>query len=122
MTVAGLGAPLAATRQHSTSGLDRVDLIGLADASPPLPVRSIDLDHHHSLRHQVTCEAGAIRAGAFDPDPVELAEAVHPRMDISMPCRGCRERLDTEQTNVGVDHRRNVDITMRVDPAHNRAR
>ena len=122
MTVTRLRDPFATTRQRATSSLDGVELIGLAVAAALLPVRTINLDHRHRRSREMTCKAGPIGAGALDPDTLDRAEPSHPRRQHPCPSARRRERLDTQQTAVHVDHRGDVHIAMRVDPTHNQTR
>ncbi len=67
-------------------------------------------------------DAGPIRTGALNPDPLDTAEPSHPRRQPAMPIRSRRERLDSEQTAVHVNHSRDVRIAMRVDASHHQTR
>src|SRR3984957_13209582 len=66
---------------------------------------------------EVTGEAGAIGARAFHPDQADLPKGAHPATEqlVASEVRG--EGLHAEQAALRVDHRRHVDICMRVDAA-----
>ena len=74
VAIGGLRDPRRPARQRRPRRFDRVELVGLAVAAALLAVRTIDLDHHQALAAQMTRQAGAIRAGAFHPDPIDRTE------------------------------------------------
>ena len=57
---------------------DGVFGVGLAPATTPLAVRTVDLDDPETVFKQVTRETGAVTAGALDPDELDFAEALQP--------------------------------------------
>jgi hypothetical protein len=62
--VTGLRVALRVPRQRRSSGLDRVQGVGLARVPSGLSVRSVDLDDVDSLASQEACEPRAIRPRA----------------------------------------------------------
>src|SRR5258708_12591768 len=69
VTIRTLRDPRRSTRQGSSSGLDRVDHVGLPLPTPHLTVRAIDLDHHHPRAAQMPTKSPAIPPPPFHPHP-----------------------------------------------------
>jgi hypothetical protein len=55
---------------------DRIQRIGLALPAPVLPVGTVHLHHPDTAGCHVTGQAGAVAAGAFDPDQASGPEPV----------------------------------------------
>ncbi len=117
IAVAGLGHPEGASGQGGPGRLNGVERIGLSLPRPLLAVGPVDFDHDEALSSEVTGEAGAIGACAFHPDQGDLSEGAHPATEQLVAGEVGSEGLHTEQAALGVDHRRHVDICMRVDAA-----
>jgi hypothetical protein len=82
-----------------------------------LAVGPVDFDDHETLSMEVTSQSGTVGAGAFDPDQADLSEGAHPATEQLVAGEGGDERLHAEQPALGVDHRRHVDIGVRMDAA-----
>ena len=105
--VPGLGdrGPLAV--ECSESGVGGVERVALAAEPAIASVRSGDLPHLDTGCREVTRDPGSIAAGAFDPDPGELAEVAHP----------AQQRPIAQDRAVGVDDGSDVEVLVGVDPA-----
>jgi hypothetical protein len=103
--------------QRRSSGLHRVEAVGLAVTAPGLTIRAINLDHRHPCGPQRPGQAGPIGTGAFHPDPAQRAEAAQPGVQVGEPAGGRRERLDAECAAVGVERGGDVNIEVGVNPA-----
>ena len=66
-------------RQCGSGSGDRVDGVGLAGPMSGLSVRSVDLDDSNAFASQVSGDAGAVGAGPFDADQVDVTECGEPR-------------------------------------------
>ena len=122
VAIGGLRHALGAAAQRRSSGLDGIDAVGLAVAATGLPVRAINLDHHHPGRAQEPGQARPVGAGALHPDPVQRAERAQPGVQLGEPGAGRRERPDAEQAAVGVERGSDVHVEMGVDSAGDRTR
>jgi hypothetical protein len=120
--IGGLRHARRAARQRRSSGLHRIDGVGLAVAATGLPVRAIDLHHRHPNTAQEAGQAGPVGAGALHPDPLQRAKTDQPGVQVGEPGGGRRERPEAEQTAVDVQRGSDVHIQMGVDSAGDRAR
>jgi hypothetical protein len=85
-------------RQHHRTGRHAPRCWHLGDRTclgvDALPVGPIDLHHPHPFGEEESGEAGAVGAGALDPDQVDLAERSNPGQRGPVARRGRVERLD----------------------------
>jgi hypothetical protein len=82
-----------------------------------LTVRSIDLDDLDAVVCQVASEASAVGAGALDADLGERAEALQPLPQRRVALRVGFEGGRVEDSSSLVDHRRDVDVLVGVNPS-----
>jgi len=78
--------------EHLLCGQQRVEAVGLAGASLSAPW-SLDLEHGDAAVLEVLAQAGAVAAGALDPDPDLSLERADPREQLAVAgeCRGDRD-------------------------------
>ena len=98
-------------------GADGVQRVGLALPAPVLAVRAVHLDDPDTGRGDVAGQAGAVAAGAFDPDQADGPEPAQPAQQAGISGRGGRELLDAEQPSDGVERGRDVHVGVSVHAA-----
>jgi hypothetical protein len=109
---AGLGGPGSA---------DGVEGVGLALAAAVLPVGAVHLHDPDTGHADVAGQAGAVAAGALDPDQAHRPEPAQPAQEAGVSGRGRREFLDPQQPSDGVERGRDVHVSMGVHAAGDRA-
>jgi hypothetical protein len=122
---AGLGGSGGGAGQHRPGRGDRVDRIGLALPAAGLAIAAVGLDHHDVLCGQVAGQAGAVGAGAFDPDLHQPAEGGQPGQQNRVAGSGGGELGIAEQPSGAVDRGRVVGSAVGVhatEDIHVRAR
>ena len=102
VAVSGLRHAVRSAAERGSSGLDRVDRIGIAVGPSSLPVRSTDLDHGDAGTAQEAGQPSPVGAGALDTDPIKRAEAAQPGVQLAEPSRRRRERPDAEHPAIAV--------------------
>jgi hypothetical protein len=117
VAVAALGHAEGTSGQGGPGRFYGIERIGLSLTRPLLAVGSVDFDDDEALSTKVTGEAGSIRARAFHPDQGDLSECAHPATEQLVAGQVGGKGLHAEQSAVGVDHRRHVDICVRIDAA-----
>ena len=122
ITIRALRDPRCPTRQRRPPGFDRVDHIGLPLPASQLTVRTINLDHDHTLATQITRETRTVRAGAFHPHPRQFSKAGQPAIQLPETRPRRRERLHTQHAAGSINCRRDMHIQMGIDSARDRAR
>lgn len=71
-----------------------------------------------ALAHEESGQSGAIAAGRFDPDWVELTKRTQPGVQLDVARCRCRERLDSKPAKAGrIDGDRNMHVSVGVDAA-----
>jgi hypothetical protein len=98
---AGLGGP---------GGADRVQGVRLALPPPVLAVRAIHFHDPDAGRGDVAGQAGAVAAGALDPDQAHGPEPAQPGQQAGVAGRGDRELPDAEQAADGIERRGDMDV------------
>jgi hypothetical protein len=116
-TFPALRLPVGLARLSGACRRDGVEGIGLAPPPARLAVGPVDLHHGDAVVEQVARESCAVRTGALDTDPFDLAEAPQPGEQPAVAGGGGRERLDAEQPADGAEHGSDVDVEVGVDPA-----
>ena len=96
--------------------------MGIALAAPTalLTVRSIDLDHLHTLGVKMAGEPGAVASSAFHPDAFELTERAQPVVQAGVAGRCRVEALHAQQGAGGSEGGSDVHVEVRVDPSGDR--
>ena len=122
ITIRALRDPRCPTRQRRPPGFDRVDHIGLPLPASQLTVRTINLDHDHTLATQITRETRTVRAGAFHPHPRQFSKAGQPAIQLPETRPRRRERLHTQHAAGSINCRRDMHIQMGIDSARDQAR
>ena len=84
---------------------------------PLLAVGPVDFDDDETHSMQVTGEAGPVGARAFHPDQADLPKGAHPGTELLVAGEVGGKGLHAEQAALGVDHRRHMDICVRIDAA-----
>jgi hypothetical protein len=120
VAVGGLRQSVRPATQRRSRRLDGVDAVGLAVLAAGLTIGATDLDHHHPSGSQEASQPGPVCSGALDPDPIEVAEAAQPGVQLDEPSRRRRERLDTKHATVSVERGGNVSVEVGVNPASDR--
>nr|WP_230862863.1 hypothetical protein [Amycolatopsis camponoti] len=64
--------------QHGACCCFGIDRVGLAAGSPAPPVRAVDLDHPVPGLPGCAGQPGAVAAGAFDAEGVDMAQCAAP--------------------------------------------
>ena len=82
-----------------------------------MAVGPVDFYDHEAFSTKMPSEAGTVGAGAFHPDQTDLSEGAHPAAEQLVAGQGGGKGLHSEQPALGVDHRRHVDIGVRIDAA-----
>jgi hypothetical protein len=70
----------------------------------------------------VTGQARTVRAGAFDPNPIDPTKPDKPTEQLTEPRRRRRERRHAKHSTIHVDRRRDMNIRVRINSARDRAR
>ena len=104
----GLGGP---------GGADRVQRVGLALPAAVLAVGAVHLDDPDAGRGDVAGQAGAVAAGALDPDQGDGPEPAQPAQQAGVAGRSDRELLHAEQSADGVQRGGDVRVGMGVHAA-----
>jgi hypothetical protein len=98
-----------------SSGADGIFGIALASPASTLTVRAVDLDDPDAGLVEVAGETGAIAAGAFDADQLDVAERPEPSEKLAI-AGGCGvEGLDGQERTSLVEGGGDVDVEVRVD-------
>ena len=82
--VASLGRGGGRAGQHGAGGGLGVDRIRLAALAAGASVRPVDLHDIDPMVQQEPGQAGAVAAGAFDPDRVRVPVATQPAQQLSV--------------------------------------
>ena len=82
----------------------------------PHPSRSSTRSGTDVPSHLSPGEAGAIRAGALDTNPLDRPEPLQSGNELGVAGTSGRERLNAEHAAVRVDNSRNVEVEVGVDP------
>jgi hypothetical protein len=101
--VASLGWGGGHPSQHRAGGGLGVDRVGPAALVAGAPVWPVDLHHRDVLVQQVAGQAGAVAAGAFDPDGVEAAVAAQPAQQLPVATAVSGELPVADQPSLLVD-------------------
>jgi len=111
----GLGRGGGFTRQHRSSGGDRIHDIGLAITPADLPVRAHHFDDRHLLLTQVPGQAHPVGASALDPHPFHITEAAQPSQQA--PIANCTRRKlgGSQHPTDSAQNRGNVNIEVGVN-------
>ncbi len=112
---AGLGQPAGASGLHRPRGSLGVERIRLAALTALAPVGAVHLEHDDAPRRQAARQAGAIAAGALDPDPIDGAELGGPREQGLIAARGAGQADAVEQNTAFVERGGHVAVEMGVD-------
>ncbi len=107
---AGLGCPGRA---------DRIQRVGFPLAATVLPVGAVNLDDPDAGGGHVAGQAGAVAAGALDPDQAHRPESAQPAQQPGIAGRGHGELPDAEQPADRIKRGRDVGIGMSVYAASN---
>jgi len=107
---AGLGGPGSA---------DRVQRIGLTLPAAVLAVGAVDLDNADTSPGDVAGQAGAVAAGAFDPDQAGGPEPAQPLQEAGIAGRAGREFPDTEQPADRIERGGHMDVGVGVHTTGN---
>ena len=122
VAIRGLGHAVGPTAECRSSGLDRVDGVGLAVTTPGLTIGAINLDHLHPGAAQEAGQARPVGAGALDTDPGQRPERTQPGVQVGEPGGGRGERFDAQHATVGVQRGGDMNIEVGVHPTSDRAR
>jgi hypothetical protein len=95
--------------------------VGFPLAAAVLPVGAVDLDDPDAGRGDVAGQAGAVAAGALDPDQAHGAESAQPAQQPGIADRGDGELPDAEQPADGIQCGGDMGIAMGVYAASNSA-
>jgi hypothetical protein len=93
-----------------------IDWVGLALIAAGLSIRAVDLDNGDTLSGQEPGQPGAIGTGALDPGQGYRPELVRPGEQRLEPGHRGVEAGLSEVTTKRVDHPRDMDLSMGVDP------
>jgi hypothetical protein len=80
-------------------------------------VGAVHLDDADTGCGDVAGQAGAVAAGAFDPDQADCPEPAHPPQEAGVASRAGRELPDTEQPADGIECSSDVHVGVGVDAA-----
>jgi hypothetical protein len=115
--VAALGRCGGRTGQHRAGGGLGVDRVGLAALAAGASVWPVDLHHGDMLVQQVAGQAGAVAAGAFDPDHVWVPVATQPAKQLPVASTISGELPIAQQSSLLVDDGGVVGAAVGVHPA-----
>ena len=116
-TVPALRRAAGTAGLRSPRGAHRIEGVGLARPSPVLPVRAVHLHHPDPSRRDAAGQAGAVAAGALDPDQAHRPEPAQPVQQRRVASRGGRELLDAQQPADGIQRGRDVGVGVGVHAA-----
>jgi hypothetical protein len=114
-----LGAPRARPDWASPGGADSVQRVGLALPAAVLAVGAAGLDDADAGCGDVAGQAGAVAAGAFDPDQADGPEPAQPFQEAGVAGRAGRELPDAEQPADGIERGGDMHVGMSVHTAGN---
>src|SRR5512133_1130549 len=115
--VASLGRCGGHTGQDGAGGGLGVDRVGLAALAAGASVWPVDLHHGDVLVQQVAGQAGAVAAGAFDPDRVWVPVATQPAKQLPVASTVSAELPVAQQSSLLVDDGGVVGAALAVPPA-----
>src|SRR5512132_4394012 len=115
--VFGLGGAGAPAGQGGAGGVLGVEGVVLAPAAPVGAVGPVNLGDLDPGLAEVAGDAGAVAAGALDPDQAHVTEAAQPADQGAVAGAGGGERLGPQQHPGGVEHGGDVQVLVGVDPA-----
>jgi hypothetical protein len=101
--VASLGRCGGHTGQDGAGGGLGVDRVGLAALAAGASVWPVDLHHGDVLVQQVAGQAGAVAAGAFDPDRLQLPVPAQPAQQLPVASTISGELPVAQQSSLLVD-------------------
>jgi hypothetical protein len=111
------GAPRARPGLRSAGGADRIQRVGLTLPAAVLPVGPVHLNDPDAGRADMPGQAGAVAAGALDPDQGDGPEPGQPLQQAGVAGRGDRELLDAEQPANRIQRGRDMRVGVGVYPA-----
>jgi hypothetical protein len=111
------GAPRARPDWAARAALTASKGAGLALPAAVLPAGTVDLHDPDTRRGDVAGQAGAVAAGAFDPDQAHSPEPAQPAKKAGVAGRGGRELPDTEQPPDPIKRGADVHVGVSVHPA-----
>jgi hypothetical protein len=95
-----------------------VEIIILATPATIEPIRRRDFQNVDAgLLHEAQ-ESGAVAAGGFDTDALDIAEGSHPGKHLPIPLASCRKASGSDNTILLVNHSRDMQILVGVHAAH----
>jgi len=103
--------------QHGARGRFGIDRVGLADPAAGPPVRPVDLDHPDLCGSQESGQAGAVAAGALDPDRGHGTESLQPGEQPAVASHRGRELGIAQQPAQLIDRRRGMGVEVGIYPA-----
>src|SRR5206468_6884214 len=115
------GAPRARPDWAARAPLTASSGSGLTPTAPVLAVRAVHLHDPDTGGHHVAGQAGAVTAGALDPDQAHSPEPAQPLQQTGIAGQGDRELLDTEQAPDGIQRGGDMHVRTGVHAAGNGA-
>jgi len=95
-----------------------VEIVVLATPATIEPIRCCDFQNVDAgLLHKAQ-EPGAVAAGGFDTDALDIAERLHPGKHLPISSAGCRKASGSDNTILLVNDSRDMQILVGVHAAH----